>query len=35
VNVLEAPRDPRVIRYLALMLLLISVATLAIYVVSH
>jgi molecular chaperone DnaJ len=35
VNVLEAPRDPRIIRYLALMLLLISVAILAIYVVSH
>ncbi len=35
VSVVAAPRDPRVIRYLALTLLLIAIATLAIYVVSH
>ena len=35
VGVREAPRDPRFVRYLALLLLLVSVATLAIYVVSH
>jgi molecular chaperone DnaJ len=35
VSVVPAPRDPRVIRYLALTLLLVAVATLAIYVVTH
>ena len=35
VSVLAAPRDPRAIRYLALMLLIVAAATLAIYVVTH
>jgi molecular chaperone DnaJ len=34
-SVLPVPRDPRVIRYLALTLLVIAIATLAIYVLSH
>jgi DnaJ-class molecular chaperone len=35
VTVIPAPRDPRLVRYLALALLLIALATLAIYVVTH
>lgn len=35
VSVLAAPRAPRVIRYLALTLLLVALATLPIYVVTH
>lgn len=35
VSVLPSPQDPRVIRYLALMLLLIAVATLAVYIGLH
>jgi DnaJ-class molecular chaperone len=35
VRVLPEPRDPRVVRYLALMLSVISMAALVVYVVSH
>lgn len=35
VSVLPEPRDARVIRYLALTLLVVAVATLVVYVVSH
>ena len=33
VNVLPPPRDPRVVRYAAFVLLLVAVATLVLYVV--
>jgi hypothetical protein len=32
VKVLAPPRDPRVVRYVALMLLLLAVATLVLYI---
>ena len=35
VSVLAAPRDRRAIRYFALTLLLVAIATLAIYIVTH
>jgi molecular chaperone DnaJ len=35
VRVLPEPRDPRVVRYLAFVLLVVAVATLVAYVVSH
>jgi molecular chaperone DnaJ len=35
VSVLTAPRDPRAVRNLALILLVIAIATLAIYLVTH
>ena len=35
VSVLPEPRDPRVVRYLAFALLVVAVATLVVYVVSH
>jgi hypothetical protein len=33
VNVLPPPRDPRIVRYVALLLLIVAIATLVFYVI--